>query len=365
MHPCQIFSALSSGRVFEQARCVSSAAPIVGRLAPSPTGHLHLGHARSFLLAWWHARSRGGEIILRFEDIDVARASQAHIDSAQRDLEWLGLDWDGPTRIQSERLEELRSAAETLLSKGLAYPCVCTRADLRAAAERGLAQQSSAHRHSAWDSAERIVIEPLGAPQQGSKEARYPGTCRGRFSNVEDAERSSHRDAGLRFIAPDRDICFDDLLWGPQRFNVAEDVGDFLILRRNKTPAYQLTVVLDDAMDGVTEVVRGDDLLPSTARQILVRQALGLPEVSHAHVPLVCDPIGRRLAKREQDLSLLELRERGCDPRGIVAWAARSSGQAAELRSDARLTAGELIGDFDIMRVPRSPVLLSERWAPS
>lgn len=324
---------------------MSSGSPIVGRLAPSPTGQLHLGHARSFLLAWWHSRSRGGRVVLRLEDVDVARASQEHIDSALRDLEWLGLDWDGEPQVQSARLERLQAGAHKLHEIGAAYPCICTRRDLQSVTGNATA-------------------EPIGAPHPGGREPRYPGTCRGRFRTIEEAERFGQRNAGLRFIVPDEPTYFDDVLRGRQCFNVARAVGDFLILRRDKTPAYQLAIVVDDAEDEVTEVVRGDDLLPSTARQILVRHALGLPDVSHVHVPLVCDRTGRRLAKREQALSLSSFREHGIDPRSIVAWAAQTSGQLPDFEPNARVDAAEILGSFDIQLLPHNPVILDGRWPP-
>jgi glutamyl-tRNA synthetase len=302
---------------------------VVGRLAPSPTGLLHLGHARSFVLSWWHARSRGGRVVLRLEDVDVARASAEHLRAAELDLSWLGLDWDGPARVQSAGLSRLTGAAKALAAAGRAYACVCSRGEL------------------------------VGAPHGSGGEPRYPGTCRGRYEDLEAAEREAGRAAGLRLLVEPGPVTFDDALHGPQCFDVSEEVGDFLVLRRDKTPAYQLAVVVDDAFDGVTEVVRGADLLPSTARQILVQRALSLPPVTYAHVPLVCDANGRRLAKRSADLSLTELRARGVDPRAVVAWVARSSGQLPEdAQAELRVTPAELLGRFSLARVPREPVRL-------
>ncbi|HET9929936.1 MAG TPA: glutamate--tRNA ligase family protein, partial [Polyangiaceae bacterium] len=222
-------------------------APVIGRLAPSPTGLLHLGHARTFLVAWWSARSQHGRVVLRVEDLDGARSEQKYIDAALRDLEWLGLDWDGAPLIQSSGLPRLSAAIDGLVARGLAYPCTCTRGDIRNA---------------------------QSAPQQGVTEPRYPGTCRGRYASLAEAEAQSGRPAGIRLRVPEGYVEFVDRLAGPQRFDVQAEVGDFLIARRNGAPAYQLAVVVDDAHQSVNEVVRGNDLLSSTARQIVLERAL-------------------------------------------------------------------------------------------
>lgn len=300
---------------------------VVGRLAPSPTGALHLGHASSFLAAWWSARSQGGRVILRFEDIDAERANEEYVRDGLRDLAWLGLDWDGEPIIQSTRLDSLKQPAWKLHEDGLSYPCVCTRRELH---ERE---------------------EPLGAPQ-GQHEARYPGTCRDRFSSLTAAEAETGRQAGLRFCVRQGNVTFEDRVFGTVVTNVDSDVGDFLILRRNKTPAYQLAIVVDDSLDHVTEVVRGRDLLSSTARQILVSEALGKSRPTYAHVPLICDSSGRRLAKRDADRGLSELRAQGVSPDRIIDFVARSLGQGP-----AR-SAHEVIGRFDWSRVPAGDIVL-------
>ena len=300
----------------------------VGRLAPSPTGLLHLGHARTFLLAYWHIRSRGGSLLMRMEDLDGPRAEARFADAALEDLEWLGLDWDGPVLVQSSRIEQLNLAVSTLIAQGDAYPCVCSRGDIRAA---------------------------QSAPQSGDSEPRYPGTCRGRFHSFEEAEAESGRAAGARLRVPEGSIELTDGVCGTRLWDVAADVGDFLIAKRDKLPAYQLAVVVDDAAQGITEVLRGDDLLPSTARQWHVQRALGLPHPSWFHVPLVTDAHGRRLAKREADLGLAELRAGGTDPRAIVAWAANSAGMSVP----ERVRAQELIRHFRLENLPPTPVRLS------
>lgn len=301
---------------------------IVGRLAPSPTGHLHLGHARSFLVAWWHARARGGRIVLRIEDLDVERVKPGMVDATLRDLEWLGLDWDGTPWIQSHGVAEIQSVAEDLLVRGLAYPCVCTRAEVEAA-------QSAPHGHDAG--------------------GRYPGTCRGRFASLADAERATGRKAALRFVVPTGEVEVEDGVLGRHAFDVERDVGDFPILRRAGSPAYQLAVVVDDARAGVTEVVRGSDLLDSAARQQLLQRALALPVPRWFHVPLVVDETGRRFAKRSDDISLARLRASGLDPRALVAWVARRSGMSVPEPATAR----ELAPLFDLSRLSREPVVVT------
>lgn len=300
---------------------------IVGRLAPSPTGLLHLGHARTFLLAWWRARSLGARLAMRLEDLDGPRVRPEMSEAALRDLSWLGLDWDGPAHVQSSGLAEIVDAAQQLERAGSAYACVCTRSDVRSA---------------------------QSAPQQGDVEPRYPGTCRGRFASLASAQSQTGRQAGLRLQVPEGEQIVRDQLLGTRSFDVQAEVGDFLIAKRDGAPAYQLAVVVDDARQGVTEVVRGDDLLPSAARQQLLQRALGLPPVSYLHVPLVVDENGRRLAKRHDDLSLAELRSGGTDPRAIVAWVARSCG----LVCDERTSAGDVVSTFELSRLPRAPVRL-------
>ncbi len=301
---------------------------VVGRLAPSPTGLLHLGHARSFLLAYWSARQQQGSLLLRLEDLDRERSTEDYIDATLRSLEWLGLDWDGAPRRQSAGLECIRSIAQTLLDQGLAYPCTCTRADLRAA---------------------------VAAPQQGATELRYSGHCRGRYASVEVARTESGLDPALRYRVPEGLVAVDDACAGPSAFDVAADCGDFLILRRDRIPSYQLSVVVDDAVDGITEVVRGDDLLPSAARQQLLQRDLCYRTPQWRHVPLVVDEHGRRFAKRADDLSLEKLRGLGIAPESIVGWVARHSGWP-ELD---RATAAELVKSFDWSRVPHTRVVVT------
>lgn len=307
----------------------------VGRLAPSPSGRLHLGHARTFALAWAHARSRSGELRLRLEDLDRERCRPEHVRRIFADLEWLGLDWDGEPMYQSQRLDALREAAVRLENAGVAYRCICSKAELERAAQ---------------------------APQRGVTERRYPGTCRERAAQGQreivdrSAAAAGSGPGALRFRVPEGSVSFVDGLAGPQRVDVSAEVGDFMILSRLGVPAYQLAVVVDDAEQGVTEVFRGDDLLTSTARQILLQQALGLGSPAWFHAPLVLDASGRRLAKRADDLSLEALREAGVDARAILGWVAASAGLGA---CEPRITARELVSAYQPTHLRREPTLLS------
>ena len=303
-----------------------SVAP-VARLAPSPTGLLHLGHARSFLLAWWHARSRGGRVLLRIEDLDEDRVKPGMVEAAIADLEWLGLDWDGEPVLQSRDTGAMADALERLIADGLAYPCTCSRKEIR------LAQS---------------------APHAEDGETHYPGTCRDRWASIEKAEAESGRPAGLRFRVPPGIVAGQDGFRGPCSGDPAAEVGDFLVARRDGAFAYQLAVVVDDARQGVTEVLRGDDLVGSTPRQWLLQEALGHPHPAWIHVPLVLDDSGRRLAKRHGDVTIALFRERGADPRALVAWVARSAGHSFGARASAR----EVLSGFDLALLPSSSVPL-------
>ncbi len=296
---------------------------VVGRLAPSPTGKLHLGHARSFLLAWWSARSQGGAVRLRLEDLDRQRSRPEWTDLCLRDLEWLGLDWDGAVLHQSADLEPYREALARLEADGRVYPCVCSRRDIQAA---------------------------VSAPH--TQDARYPGTCAGRFASPAAAQAATGAAPGLRFRTPPGPVELEDRFQGRFTTDVAEEVGDFLLARRDGVTAYQLAVVVDDERQGVTEVVRGSDLLSSTPRQWLLQEALGFPHPTWIHVPLVQGDDGERLAKRRDDLSLVSLREAGVDPRAIVQWVATTCGMVAPDLG----TPVDFLPQFDLERLSREPV---------
>ena len=300
---------------------------VVSRLAPSPTGLLHIGHARTFLLAWWSARSQGGRIVLRHEDLDTERSSLEHADACARDLEWLGLDWDGPVSHQSARVEIFREAASSLVAEGKAYPCVCTRAEVKAA------------------------IAAPHAPQAG---ATYPGTCVGRFSSLDQARRESGREPALRLRCPEGPIEISDGLRGLVRLDPFNDFGDFPITSRDGHAAYHLAVALDDAHQGISEVFRADDLLSSCGPQALLQAALGLPRPSWTHVPLVLNQSGERLAKRSDGLSISAMRAAGVEACQLVRWLSHSCG----LGDLGALTPAEALPQYALSKVPLRPCVL-------
>jgi len=266
-----------------------------GRLAPSPTGLLHLGHARTFWIAFERARAADGQLWLRDEDLDPQR-SKAEFSAAMReDLHWLGITWEHEMR-QSERFTHYRAALQQLIESGYAYPCICSRKHLT---------QSTQAPHEDGAAAD-VDDEPI-----------YAGTCRPTHSRplAPGPEPSNYR-----FRVPDGEtITFHDLHAGPQSFTAGIDFGDFLIWRKDNLPSYQLACVVDDAATQVTEVVRGRDLLKSTARQILLQRVLGLPTPQYFHCDLLRDEQGVRLAKRHDALSLRTLREQGVTPEQVLA----------------------------------------------
>jgi glutamyl/glutaminyl-tRNA synthetase len=287
-----------------------------GRLAPSPTGLLHLGHARTFWTAAQRAAQHGGQLILRNEDLDFQRCRPEFVQAMFEDLRWLGISWtEGPDcggpfapYTQSERREGYRQAWKKLRDGGLIYPCTCSRKDVALAA---------------------------GAPNEGDDEPVYPGTCRPHASDAARLHLGRTAEAAVpawamdgatpaganwRFRVPDgEEICFRDLHLGPQRITAGTDLGDFIVWRRDDLPAYQLAVVVDDSAMRVSEVVRGADLLKSTARQILLFRALGLTIPNYFHCDLVRDDAGVRLAKRHDSLSIGRLREDGWTPEQVRA----------------------------------------------
>ncbi|MGB0952618.1 MAG: tRNA glutamyl-Q(34) synthetase GluQRS [Planctomycetota bacterium] len=300
---------------------------VVGRFAPSPTGVLHLGNARSFLLAWLSVRAQEGTLLMRVEDLDGPRIRVGAEQECLHDLQWLGLDWDGPIVRQSDRQDLYADALDQLLQTGLAYPCICSRKEVEAAAS---------------------------APHAGEEGPIYPGTCRGRFPDPRAILEDPDQAAALRFHAPAGSVSFHDGFLGPQSFHVARDLGDFVIAKRDGQAAYQLAVIVDDAAMGVTEVLRGDDLLSSAARQIQLAEALQLPSPQYLHTPLIVGPDGRRLAKRHGDTSLKAFRDAGVSAEQILGWLAHASG----LQSDATpTTAAALIPSYDLQKIPPQQVV--------
>jgi glutamyl/glutaminyl-tRNA synthetase len=294
-----------------------------GRLAPSPTGLLHLGHARTFLRAWARARDAQGTLVLRNEDLDEQRSRAEFYDAMIEDLGWLGVGWqEGPDiggpygpYSQSERRGHYLAAWRKLAKDGFVYPCKCSRKELAMAA-------SAPH-------------------DDGDDEAMYPGTCRpgtlgpgtlGPVSLSRGAQKDRESPAGVnwRFRVPDGEVVeFHDGHFGSQRFVAGSDFGDFLVWRRDDVPSYQLACVVDDAAMLITEVVRGADLLKSTARQILLYRALGLETPRWYHCPLVTDASGERLAKRHDALSIRALHEQGKNPHDLIVMAQASDSTAA------------------------------------
>jgi glutamyl-tRNA synthetase len=305
----------------------------VGRLAPSPTGAQHVGNARTYLIAWLSARSQGGRVVLRIEDIDSPRIKAGAAEQACEDLRWLGLDWDEGPIVQTERLALYESALRTLQSRELVYPCTCTRSDVERAAS---------------------------APHQEHEGPVYPGTCAG--GDAASAAKLKDVPHCWRFRVPERSPAFVDGLRGPTHIDLRQVGGDFVIWKASRardvqsTPAYQLAVVVDDAAQGVTEVVRGDDLLPSSPRQLLLYEALGLPAPRFTHVPLVVGPDGRRLAKRHGDTRLSALRAAGVPAEKLLGLLAWSCGWLERVEP---VTVRDLLSLFRFATIPREPFVLT------
>jgi glutamyl-tRNA synthetase len=287
-----------------------------GRYAPSPTGTLHIGNLRTALLAWLFARSEGGRFLLRMEDLDQGRVRAGIAEQQLEDLRSLGLDWDGPVEFQSHRRALYSDAIERLRADGRIYECFCTRAEIREAAS---------------------------APHGPLPEGFYPGTCLQLTRSQRERKRGGGRPPALRVRADMARVAFTDRLMGPQE----GPVDDFVLVRNDGAPAYQLAVVVDDAAQGIGEVVRGADLLDSTPRQLFLARLLGLPEPAFAHVPLVLGPDGARLAKRHGAVTLQDL-----DPLTARRWMARSLGLPD-------VAPRAMIDAFDPDELPREPIRFS------
>ena len=295
-----------------------------GRFAPSPTGALHLGNLRTALLAWLFARSAGAAFLVRMEDLDQAVARPEHERQQLADLAAIGLDWDGPVVRQSERRVVYAQAIDDLTARGLTYPCYCSRREIREAAS---------------------------APHGRQADGAYPGTCRDLAASARRRMEDAGRPAALRLRSDGEVVHFVDRLAGP----FVGLVDDLVLRRGDGTPAYNLAVVVDDAAQGVGEVVRGDDLLASTPRQIHLARLLGIVPPSYAHVPLALGPDGSRLAKRHGAVSLADLADAGLGPAAVLGRLAASAGL---VEPGAPVDLATLVADFDPSRIPRDP------WRP-
>ena len=283
----------------------------VGRFAPTPSGRMHLGNVFAALIAWLSVRSRGGALVLRMEDLDTLRTSEEFAEILRQDLKWLGLAWDHETAPQSQRSAVYDRYFSQLEEMGLLYPCYCTRSQL----------------HS------------VNAPHLSDGTYVYPGTCR----NLTDAEKAAFgRDPAWRVKVPDRQYRLTDLCQGPFAQNLSADCGDFVVRRADGVYVYQLAVTVDDGEAGVTEVVRGVDLLGSAPRQMYLQELFGFPHPEYGHVPLLVAPDGRRLSKRDKDLDLGALRLQK-KPEEIIGALAHSSGL---LERYEPISAKELAGEF-------------------
>ncbi len=305
----------------------------VGRFAPSPSGRMHLGNVFCALMAWLAARAEGGRMLLRVEDLDQERCPRKYADLLEEDLLWLGLSWEeGGSRggrhgpyYQSERTAVYQSCLEQLQNMGLVYPCFCSRAELHAAQ----------------------------APHLSDGRVLYSGRCR-RLTPEERAALAAQRRPAIRLMVPEETVAFTDLCYGEYQENLRQECGDFLIRRSDGVFAYQLAVTADDALMGVTQVVRGRDLLSSTPRQLYLYRLLGLRPPVFGHIPLLLAPDGRRLSKRDGDLDLGALRLR-FTPEQLLGKLAFAGGL---LEREEPVTAEELIPLFSWEKLPRQDIRL-------
>lgn len=296
-----------------------------GRFAPTPSGRLHLGNILCAMLAYLSARSQGGRFLLRIEDVDIPRCPRNLARQCIEDLTWLGFTWDEAPVFQSDRGDLYQAALRRLEEQGHTYPCFCTRAQLMS----------------------------LAAPNLGDTQVIYRRTCAS-LSPEEVARKALTRAPATRLRVVDEEICFTDGLFGPQRENLERDCGDFILRRSDGLYGYQLAVVVDDALQGVTEVVRGRDILSATPRQIYLQRLLDVPRPAYVHIPLLVDHQGRRLAKRDKDLDLTALAQR-FSPREILGMLAFSAGLAEDVRP---ASLEELIPLFSWQKVRRDDLRL-------
>ena len=301
----------------------------VGRFAPTPSGRMHLGNVFSALLAWLSVRSSGGEMVLRMEDLDTQRTSEEYAELIRQDLLWLGLTWDRETAPQSRRSRVYDRYFALLEEKGLIYPCYCTRSQL----------------HS------------VNAPHLSDGTYVYPGTCR----NLTEAQRAAfHRPPAWRLRVPDRNFTFSDLVQGEQTRNLSKDCGDMVMRRADGVYVYQLAVTVDDGEAGVTQVVRGADLLSSAPRQMYLQELLGLPHPHYAHVPMLLAADGRRLSKRDKDMDLGYIKSK-LRPETLIGILAAAAGLLPKAEP---ISARELASVFSWEKVRAADIRLHgmEEW---
>ena len=295
----------------------------VGRFAPTPSGRMHLGNVFAFLIAWLSVRSRGGHMVLRMEDLDTQRTSDAYADTLREDLLWLGLDWDLETAPQSRRSQVYEEYFQRLKELDLLYPCYCTRSQL----------------HS------------VNAPHLSDGTYVYPGTCR----NLTHEQRKAFgRAPAWRVQVPDRLWTVEDRIQGLYTENLRTDCGDFVVRRADGVFVYQLAVTVDDGEAGVTEVIRGTDLLSSAPRQMYLQELFGFSHPEYAHVPLLLAADGRRLSKRDQDLDLGALRQR-CSAQQLIGFLGHAAGL---LDAPVPISARELAGEFSWEKLGKDALYL-------
>ena len=296
---------------------------VIGRFAPTPSGRMHLGNVFAALVAWLSVRSRGGSLVLRMEDLDTQRTSADFADVLRDDLRWLGLDWDHETAPQSQRSAVYDRYFEKMMDEGLLYPCYCTRSQL----------------HS------------VNAPHLSDGTYVYPGTCR----NLTEAEKAAFsRAPAWRVRVPDQVLALEDLCQGHFRQNLLDECGDFVVRRADGVYVYQLAVTVDDGEAGVTEVVRGTDLLGSAPRQMYLQSLFGFSTPAYGHVPLLMSADGRRLSKRDRDLDMGALRQR-VSPEKLLGILAHAAGL---IPAPTPISAKELAGEFSWEKLKGAELLL-------
>ena len=314
----------------------SAAGAVVGRFAPTPSGFLHLGNVFCSLLAWLYAKSSGGKIILRIEDLDPQRCTRQKADQLARDLDWLGLTWDegayvsatSDSYFQSQRSAIYACYFEQLKASEIVYPCFCSRSELHAAE----------------------------APHLSDGRIIYAGTCR-ELTPEQRQAKAQKRVPAYRVQVEDKPISFLDGHYGPQSYNLAEESGDFIVRRSDGVFAYQLAVTIDDALMGITQVVRGCDLLSSTPMQLYLYRMLGFTPPSFRHIPLLVDATGRRLSKRDGDLEIAALRKLYDNPEPIIGLLAYLAGQ---IEKPEPLSVKDLLPIFDASKIPKQNIVVPE-----